>query len=137
MERLICQPSQRRRLRPYGNAARRNGNGARRDEIDPSKHHRRFIRLKGYDYAAPGAYFITLCVQNRECALGKIENGEMRLNAIGAMAQTEWQKLPQRFPGIPLTTHEYILGVRQLGWPPFSRKFWQRNYYGATPIGGG
>ncbi len=28
-----------------------------------------------------------------------------------------------------ITTHEYILGIRQLGWPPFSGKFWHRNYY--------
>jgi hypothetical protein len=25
--------------------------------------------------------------------------------------------------------HEYIVGVRQRGWPPFDGKVWQRNYY--------
>jgi putative transposase len=29
---------------------------------DPDKHHRRSIRLRGYDYAAPGRYFVTICV---------------------------------------------------------------------------
>ena len=28
-----------------------------------------------------------------------------------------------------ITTHEYLLGVRERGWPPFDRRFWQRNYY--------
>jgi hypothetical protein len=44
---------------------------------NPLEHHRRSIRLKGYDYAQPGAYFITICVQNRECVLGEIIDGEM------------------------------------------------------------
>ena len=28
-----------------------------------------------------------------------------------------------------MSTNEYIRGVKQLGWPPFDRKLWQRNYY--------
>lgn len=28
-----------------------------------------------------------------------------------------------------ITTHDYIAGVRQRNWPPFSGKLWQRNYY--------
>jgi REP element-mobilizing transposase RayT len=28
-----------------------------------------------------------------------------------------------------MTTNEYIRGVKQLGWPPFSGRVWQRNYY--------
>jgi putative transposase len=28
-----------------------------------------------------------------------------------------------------MTTNEYIRGVRTLGWPPFDRRVWQRNYY--------
>ncbi len=47
---------------------------------NPAKHHRRSIRLKGYDYAQAGLYFITLCCQNRACLFGKIENGRMILN---------------------------------------------------------
>ena len=33
----------------------------------------------------------------------------------------------QRFKS--LTTHRYIKGVRELGWPPFEKRFWQRNYW--------
>ena len=28
-----------------------------------------------------------------------------------------------------LTTHLYIVGVKQHGWPRFEKKFWQHNYY--------
>jgi REP element-mobilizing transposase RayT len=28
-----------------------------------------------------------------------------------------------------LTTNAYIRGVRGLGWPPFDKRLWQRNYY--------
>ena len=28
-----------------------------------------------------------------------------------------------------LTTHLYIRGVRNAGWPPFNGRLWQRNYY--------
>jgi REP element-mobilizing transposase RayT len=38
-------------------------------------HHRRSIRLKGYDYSQEGLYFITICVQNRECLFGDITVG--------------------------------------------------------------
>lgn len=29
---------------------------------DPDIHHRRSIRLRGYDYTQAGAYFVTICV---------------------------------------------------------------------------
>lgn len=35
-------------------------------KYDPSIHHRRSIRLQGYDYSRAGVYFVTLCTQNRE-----------------------------------------------------------------------
>nr|VFK23823.1 MAG: hypothetical protein BECKLFY1418C_GA0070996_11563 [Candidatus Kentron sp. LFY] len=47
---------------------------------DPKIHHRRSIRLRGYDYSRPKAYFVTICAQNRGCLFGKIADGEMRSN---------------------------------------------------------
>jgi len=168
---------------------------------------RRSIRLKGYDYSQAGLYFITICVQDRECLFGKIENGEMILNDAGIMVENEWLKIPDRFTNVHLheyvvmpnhfhaimeiavgatlvvaqhdeneigqpqgvaptdiihemadneneigqpqgiaptkpktvgdmvgafqsiVTVEYIRGVKQLGWQPFNRKLWQRNYW--------
>lgn len=63
-------------------------------KYNPEKHHRRSIRLKGYDYTQPGWYFITICVQNRECLLGTIRNGEMILNDYGKIVEFTWFDLP-------------------------------------------
>src|SRR3954452_16635687 len=44
-------------------------------EYNPQIHHRRSIRLKGYDYSQAGAYFITICCHNRHCVFGNIPVG--------------------------------------------------------------
>ncbi|MFN4294850.1 MAG: transposase, partial [Thermoflexales bacterium] len=69
---------------------------------DPQKHHRRSIRLKGYDYSQAGAYFITIVAQDRACLFGEVVDGEMRLNDAGRMVWDEWNALPDRFPGLEL-----------------------------------
>ena len=61
-------------------------------KYDPTKHHRRSIRLKGYDYAQPGWYFITICAQDREMVFGDIVNGKMILNAMGKIIKNYWLK---------------------------------------------
>jgi putative transposase len=50
---------------------------------DPSLHHRRSIRVKGYDYSGDGAYFISICVRDQKCLFGDIVDGQMRLNDSG------------------------------------------------------
>lgn len=49
-------------------------------KYDPNKHHRSSIRLKGYDYAQAGAYFVTICTWQRQSLLGAIANYEMQLS---------------------------------------------------------
>ena len=71
-------------------------------KYNPDKHHRRSIRLQGYDYSQPGIYFITLCTQNHECLFGEILNGEMRLNDFGKIAHQCWLEIPNHFPHIQL-----------------------------------
>jgi len=73
-----------------------------RMKYNPDKHHRRSIRLQGYDYSQPGIYFITLCTQNHECLFGEILNGEMRLNEFGKMTQQCWLEIPHHFPHVKL-----------------------------------
>jgi len=58
--------------------------------FDSTKHHRRSIRLRGYDYTQAAAYFVTICAQNRECLFGEIVDGTMRLSDAGRMVQDEW-----------------------------------------------
>ncbi|MDV6343511.1 transposase [Nitrosomonas sp. Is37] len=192
---------------------------------ETTSHHRRSLRLQGYDYAQAGAYFVTICTQHRLCLFGEIIHGEMQLNEAGKMIQEVWHQLPMRFDTLALdefvvmpnhihgilvlkegdsktgdhkdrsyamrnidrrgescirpyavknethlvdpcdrplhdlsinqshkstirsrgtlpdtvgrivqafksiTTHAYITGVKQHGWPPFDGKLWQRNYW--------
>jgi REP element-mobilizing transposase RayT len=75
-------------------------------KYNPNIHHRRSIRLKGYDYSQNGLYFITICTQNREHLFGTITNGQMALNPMGEIAHTEWFKTASMRPNIRL--HEFI-----------------------------
>jgi REP element-mobilizing transposase RayT len=69
---------------------------------DSRRHHRRSIRLKGYDYRQAGAYFVTVCVQDRECLLGQIVDGGMWLSEAGRMVQSVWDELPAHYPGVDI-----------------------------------
>ncbi|WP_204141832.1 transposase [Halomicronema sp. CCY15110] len=57
---------------------------------DPDHHHRRSIRLQGYNYSSAGAYFITLCTFQRQCLFGQIIDGVMQLNECGQIVFEEW-----------------------------------------------
>ena len=61
---------------------------------DPQKHRRRSIRLKGYDYHSPGAYFVTICTQGCECILDD--------PVVNGIITDVWQALPGWFPTITL-----------------------------------
>lgn len=105
-------------------------------EYNPEIHHRRSIRLKGYDYSQEGMYFITICVQDRECLFGEIVVGAnddsslnyranddlpinykandnspqlqiMILNDAGKIAEQCWLSIPEHFPNTIL--HEYVV----------------------------
>ena len=58
---------------------------------------RRSLRLKEYDYAQAGAYFVTICTQGRRCLFGDIANDQMRLNDAGKMLARIWNEIPDRF----------------------------------------
>ena len=164
--------------------------------VEEIKPRRKSIRLKEYDYSQPGAYFVTICTQNRLCLFGDVVNAEMVLNDPGRMVWQWWEELNNKFPnmetdagmvmpnhfhgilmfhepvgatlrgrpggrketddrvdsdeghphrGAPtidaptlgdvagwfktMTTNEYIRSVKEHGWPRFSGKLWQRDYY--------
>jgi REP element-mobilizing transposase RayT len=70
-------------------------------------HHRRSIRLKGYDYSQAGAYFITICTHNRQQFFGIIVRAglapaQMVLNEYGRIAHEQWLQIPTRFANIEL-----------------------------------
>lgn len=68
----------------------------------PRTHRRRSIRLQGYDYTQAGAYFITICTQDRACLFGDIVDGEMRLNPFGHIVLEEWQRTALVRPHVTL-----------------------------------
>jgi putative transposase len=78
------------------------------NKYNPHIHHRRSIRLKGYDYAQAGLYFVTICCDNRICRFGNIDNGEMILNEFGTIAYNEWQKLSERFNNFELDVFQIM-----------------------------
>jgi REP-associated tyrosine transposase len=69
-------------------------------KFDPQKHHRRSIRLQGYDYSQAGAYFVTIVTWRRECVFGEIVNEEMKLNEFGKIVQKWWDEIPVHFPNV-------------------------------------
>lgn len=84
---------------------------------NPNIHHRRSIRLKGYDYSQAGAYFITICCEDRgnrkglpvqQMPFGKIEKDEMILNEFGNIAYNEWAKLAERFANFELDVFQIM-----------------------------
>lgn len=72
------------------------------NKYNPEIHHRRSIGLKNYDYSQAGAYFVTLCSQNRACLFGTIENQQIELNEYGLIVQQIWEYLPIHFDNLEL-----------------------------------
>lgn len=66
-------------------------------KFDPQKHHRRSIRLKGYDYSQEGAYYVTIVTWRREFLFGEIVNQEMMLSPYGEIVQKWWEEIPVHF----------------------------------------
>jgi putative transposase len=106
--------------------------------------------MKRRDFAQPGACFVTICTQSRECIFGEVVQGQMMLNGPGQMVESVWRQLPRHYPGVhvdafvvmPNHVHGIIAlvgagpraypecsGVHNDGWQPFPGRLWQRNYY--------
>jgi REP element-mobilizing transposase RayT len=68
----------------------------------PKRHNRRSIRLRGFDYASPGAYFVTLNTKNRIPIFGTLRDGVMHLNDIGRIVHEEWVRSSDIRPEVVL-----------------------------------
>ena len=86
---------------------------------DPDQHHRRSIRLPQYDYAQPGAYYVTLCTHNRLCFLCQIQDELSRLTWQGELIKLHWEKLPEHYPFLTLDSYmimpNHLHGILILG----------------------
>jgi putative transposase len=65
---------------------------------------RKSPRLQGFDYSTPGAYFVTICVQEHRHLLGSVTNGTMKTNHAGQMVEDSWQQIANKFPTVRLDT---------------------------------
>ncbi len=69
---------------------------------------RKPTRLKGYDYSAPGTYFVTICTKERKQILSKIIVGqglapaENHLTAYGHIAEEQIELIKSRYDGIKI-----------------------------------
>lgn len=59
---------------------------------------RRSIRLQNFDYSSNNLYFVTICVQDRECLLGKIINDNLYLLPFGHIVKSFITSIPQHYP---------------------------------------
>ncbi|MDK1119138.1 MAG: hypothetical protein QGM50_10175 [Anaerolineae bacterium] len=74
------------------------------NKFDPEIHHRRSIRLKGYDYAQAGAYFVTVVAHQRESTFGQVVDGGMVLNEFGRVVEKWWNQISVHFPNVDTRT---------------------------------
>ena len=101
-------------------------------KYNPEYHHRRSIRLQGYDYSQTGIYFVTICTHQRQCLFGEIRNGKMILNQIGKIVSQEWLKSAEIRQEI--TLDEWIIMPNHLhGIVAIDKK---ENYQGADHFKG-
>ena len=55
-----------------------------------------------WDYRWAGAYFITICTQNRIYYFGEIQNGVMNLSNVGVIADILWHEIPHHAKNVEL-----------------------------------
>lgn len=66
---------------------------------------RKPLRLPNFDYSSPGAYFVTITIQNRALPGSLNARAEVDLSPAGRMVDEWWSKLPDRFPRGTLDAH--------------------------------
>ncbi|MGQ9609190.1 MAG: hypothetical protein ACUVWN_07805 [bacterium] len=95
--------------------------------MDYFNHKRRSIRLQGLDYSMPGAYFIIICTNNRQCLFGKTADGEMQLNKYVKIAQQCWLEIPNHFTHAKLD--EFIMMPNHVhGIVILDNNVWAKNF---------
>jgi len=76
--------------------------GVRQDAQFPV---RRSVRLKGFDYSQPSAYFLTICACDQRCIFGEVIGYDVALSRYGEVANACWQSIPSHFPNVELAGH--------------------------------
>ena len=63
---------------------------------------RRSLRLENFDYSQPGAYFVTVCVNNRSCLLGTVTDDATELSEYGLIVAKSWEWLSSAYSHLSL-----------------------------------
>jgi putative transposase len=61
------------------------------------KNNRQSIRLRNFDYTSSGAYFVTICSDQREDLFGSIGKNVMYLSGLGEVILETWNAIPAHF----------------------------------------
>ena len=94
---------------------------------------RKPIRLTAYDYAQNGAYFITICTENRACLFGEIADNLMVLNDAGKMVESVWHEMPLYYANILLDA--FVIMPNHIHFIVFIERTNQNNVVGDAPCG--
>jgi putative transposase len=65
------------------------------DETRQKRHNRKSLRLRHYDYSRGGAYFVTICTQDRKTYFEKFPD-------LQPIVLNQWNRIKTRFPEIEL-----------------------------------
>lgn len=111
------------------------------------------LRLPHHDYGQPGAYFLTVCTEGKECLLGAIIDDAVRLSEIGEIVESCWWRIPRHlrsvelgaFVVMPNHVHGIVLltdratrvsplrvvvgAFKACGSRNAGRRLWQRGYF--------
>ena len=72
------------------------------NEKDPR---RKSMRLHDFNYATPSAYYVTICVEDRQCIFGTISEGAVVPSDRGTIAIECWREIPHKYPAIALDAY--------------------------------
>ncbi len=82
---------------------------------------RKSIRLAEYDYASPGAYFVTICTHHKGGVFGEVVNGRVILSPVGKIAESCWREIPEHFGHVELdywiTMPDHLHGILTIDEP--------------------
>jgi putative transposase len=78
------------------------GGALPRPPVGASAPQRQYTRLPGYDYATPGAYYVTICTEGRRCVFGEVVEDGVVLSSAGSIVREIWATLPDLVDGITL-----------------------------------
>src|SRR5688572_21592981 len=66
---------------------------------------RKVTRLRSWNYAASGFYYLTICTHNRSLLFGEVLRGQMELADWGKIADEEIQRSVQLRPEFSVDSH--------------------------------